>query len=394
MLDAMTRDDLRSQLADPQLVALLDEESRIADAKNQFPARAIAELAARGLLAVGVPREFGGPKWDATLCIQIASSLGRICPSLAIIWAMHTQQLVAIGRSGWASLGSFCDRQVTRPRLIASVTSEKDSHADIMNPGAAAELSNGSLSLDRFAPFVSYGGHAGVLLVTARIRQDGADEPALIAIDREQADVEALGSWSGMGMRGTQSLPLKVRCVASAAQIVASPIAELVNSIFIPYGHLLYGAAWFGCASAALDAATRFLREAAIAHRRTLESEQLRHRLADAALRVQMMRCLLLVASQRAQQIDLGVVREMRDTMLFNDVKTGCSELAFSVVNLLIEVIGAGRGYCGSKGFSFEKAFRDLRAASLMFHNDRIRERNGQLQFLRNLQVGDAELVL
>ena len=62
-----------------------------------------------------------------------------------------------------------------------------------------------------------------------------------------------------------------------------------------------------------------------------------------------------------------------------NELKTSAANLCFEAVNLMVEVGGLGHGYMRTSPTRLERAFRDLRSASMNYSNDRLYGDNGRL---------------
>ena len=68
--------------------------------------------------------------------------------------------------------------------------------------------------------------------------------------------------------------------------------------------------------------------------------------------------------------------------ILVNNVKIMVAEQTFAAVNELMEAAGMQHGYCRGGPIPVERAFRDLRAASLMYGNERLLQASGRLALM------------
>ena len=60
------------------------------------------------------------------------------------------------------------------------------------------------------------------------------------------------------------------------------------------------------------------------------------------------------------------------------------SRLAFELVDRLVDLCGLAQGYMKNTALDVERVFRDLRSATLMYHNDRLLGANGKLILVEN----------
>ena len=74
--------------------------SAAADRENRFPREAFEELQKSGLLGLMAAVDVGGGGGTFTLLANVAGILAQGCPSTAIIWAMHSQQVMTLAEHG------------------------------------------------------------------------------------------------------------------------------------------------------------------------------------------------------------------------------------------------------------------------------------------------------
>ena len=85
------------------------------------------------------------------------------------------------------------------------------------------------------------------------------------------------------------------------------------------------------------------------------------------------------IDSLRHAYADAGSYENITLHISLNNVKIAVSRLAFEVVDRLIELCGLAQGYMKNTALDLERVFRDLRSATLMYHNDRLLGANGKL---------------
>jgi acyl-CoA dehydrogenase len=93
------------------------------------------------------------------------------------------------------------------------------------------------------------------------------------------------------------------------------------------------------------------------------------------AVHATLMRCVDLVKDERD-------VSHPQCQLLLNTLKTEASEQCFTAVHELVELTGLRHGYLKNSPLWLERVFRDLRAASLNYSNDRLVLAGGRLVLL------------
>jgi acyl-CoA dehydrogenase len=366
-----------------EVAAVAAEHARETDAAARFPAEAMAAMRRTGLLGLMVPAELGGSDGDAADLVDATIELGRADMSVAMIFAMHCQQVAAVARYGCDKL-----RRETLPAVaagdvyLASVTTEPGKGGHLLTSESVTHAANGMIQIDRDAPIVTGGTVADAFLITTLT--PGATSPAqvdLIYASREQLTVRALGGWQPLGMRATHSIPMWLSGAVPDWQVVGEPgeFRAIAAQVFAPLAHLGWSAAWLGAAAGALSRVVRHLRGAGRGQL-DLGSGITQARLASARERLDVTNSLL--------RHTLSVVRAGGDLsapatqLLLNTLKTRAADETFAAVNELIELVGLRHGYLTGSELWLERAFRDLRSASLNLGNDRLRLDNGSLALL------------
>jgi len=370
----------------PDVLAVVREHAQQNDQAAAFPVEALAALRASRLLGLLVPAEYGGPGGTLRDLLDITQRLAREDLSVAMIFAMHCQQVAALTRHGGSGLLSRVLPRIARGEVyLASVTTERGKGGHLLTAGAGLESGrDGTMRLDRDAPIVTGGSHADGFLIT--MLAPGATSPtqvSLVYADREQLRVTARGQWRALGMRGSHSLPLHLTGEVAADQVVGEHGAfrHIVTEVFGPLAHLGWSASWLGAASGALSRTVCYLRSPEGRQQRDLGSELLLTRLAKVRARVDGVNALLWHTLEVCERPGADVTTPSTQ-LLLNALKITAAEQCFSAVDELVELAGLRHGYLADSPLWLERAFRDLRAASLNYSNDRLYLADGRLTLL------------
>lgn len=377
--------------ARPALAELVEEVAAVTavhaertDTEASFPVEAMRAMRGTRLLGLLVPEEFGGPGGSTEDMITATLRLGREDMSVAMIFAMHCQQVAAVvgharGRLREELLPEIGSGQV----YLASVTTESGKGGALLSASAELTSAEGSLALDRFAPIVTGGAHADGFLITMRSPDARADhEVSLVYAARDQLEVATAGDWQPLGMRASHSGPLHLRGLVPAHQVVGEHgrFRDVVASTFGPLAHLGWTAAWLGTAEGAMSRVVTLLRSARTRGNADLDSELLLSRLATARHRLEAVHALLWHTAE--------VVRDAPDLsrpqvqLLVNGLKVTGSEQCHAVAQDLVDAVGLRHGYMKDSPTRLERALRDLRSAALNYSNDRLRVADGKLALL------------
>jgi acyl-CoA dehydrogenase len=381
----VTRTD--AALADglAEVLAATEREAAATDDRGQFPAATLTALRASRLLGLVVPADFGGLGGTTADMVEVTARLARADLSVALIFAMHCQQAATV--VGYASGDLRADLLPALGRgelYLASVTTERGSGGSLLSSDSLLRAGgDGLVLIDREAPVVTGGSHADAFLITALA--PGAATPSqvsLIYARRDQLKVEVTGGWEALGMRATDSVPMRLSGVVPAGQIVGEPggFRSIVTQLFGPMAHLGWSAAWLGAAAGALSRVVGYLRGAEGRRRFNPQSELLLIRLARVRGRLDTVHGLLrhtLDVVERAEDMSAPPVQ-----LLVNTLKTTAADECFRAVHELVELVGLQHGYLRGSPLYLERVFRDLRSASLNYSSDRLYLVNGALALL------------
>ncbi|MGF7235298.1 MAG: acyl-CoA dehydrogenase family protein [Frankia sp.] len=367
---------------------IVRSDARATDESATFPDRGLAALRNAGLLGLLVPVEYGGRGGDLAAVVDVARELGGACLSTALIWAMHTQQVAVLVGSATPALRARLLPRVARGEVyIASVTSERGKGGHLLSARQPLSAGPTGYHLDRDAPVVTGVTVADGFLVTMRAGDDAPETSvSLVYVDREQAEVTVTGSWDPMGMRGTESRAARIVADVPADQIVggAGEFRRTALHPFVTAGHLGWAASWLGTAQGVFREVVAMLRSPGQRKGFDLDSDLLRSRLARVRMLLDATGAFVSAVVTDAAEVDAGRLdpEDPAFQLHVNGLKIAASEFTFDAVNQLIEAVGLRHGYLRDSGVPLERAFRDLRSATLNFSNDRLLVANGWLSLL------------
>ncbi len=364
--------DLMERAGKVAAVAL--EPAAAVDRDSRFPDEAMAAARAERLLGVAVPSELGGEGASIADIVDICYALGRSCASTAMIYAMHQTKVACLVRHGRSSawhqlfLRRLCNEQL----LLASSTTEGQGGGDLRNSAAPITRNGSRISLERRATVISYGAAADAIVTTARRSADAASsDQVLVTFLKQDYTLQPLVSWDAFGMRGTCSEGFKLAASGSSEQILPVSYDKIHAQTMMPVAHLLWSAAWTGIATAAVDRARAFVRDATQRAGGTLPPAAAHLTRANASLRT--LRSLIASALRRFETAtaDPATLEAVDFQSGMNLLKVNASELAVATVMSAMQTCGLS-GYRNDGEFSIGRHLRDILSSPIMINNDRI----------------------
>lgn len=373
------------QLAAVETVAAVAaEHAGRTDRDAAFPTGALDAMRATGLLGLNVPTGYGGWGGDLTDLVDATVALGRVDMSVAMIFTMHCQQVAAVVGYGTDKLRADLLPAVARGEVyLGSVTTEPGTGGHLLTSDSTLHADGGELRIDRDAPIVTGGPYADGFLITTRA--PGATAPTqvdLVYADRDQLDLQVLGGWEPLGMRATHSVPMKLTGSVPEWQTIGGHggFRAIATAVFGPMAHLGWSAAWLGTATGALARLVGHARSTAGRRQLDPSSELVLLRLASIRGRIDVVHALLRHTVSVLQAADDPSSPPVQ--LLVNTLKTRAADDCFAAAHELVELAGLRHGYLTGSPLALERAFRDLRSASLNYGNDRLRLANGSLTLL------------
>jgi alkylation response protein AidB-like acyl-CoA dehydrogenase len=374
---------------------LASEQRRIVERVERLTAERIAPLAARydrdgtnpteswrelwreGFLAAAIPKAYGGLGLDMPTYIAVIRAIAKGCANTAMTVQMHSTVMRFVDALG---------TEAQKRRYFAAVVDDGTLFGS-WGSEPAVSLSRTFLMettvrrhpqgwvVDGSKHFCTMALGAGYYMVWCAL--DG--EPDMtkgllqVLIPAATTGVETDGKWNTLGMRATFSPSVTFRsCVVPDDATLGQPGAATQVGVVESFG-LGYAAIYLGIAEAALAFAIDYARKrlvrpdnVPVAHDPTVQ----RH-VGD--LRAHLDAALLVLAEAAA---NWGAADMIERGFLANKAKYLATEVGLEVTSKVIQVVG-GRG--AYKDYLVERAFRDVRTATLMPPTvDRMLEAIGQ----------------
>jgi alkylation response protein AidB-like acyl-CoA dehydrogenase len=277
----------------PRQVELVDRARQLAverfapradkhDREASFPFEDFQDLRDEGLLALCVPKAYGGlGEGFETYCL-VAEQIAQGNAATALCYNMHTTTMLKTGEV--ADQMPLSDEarvrhERRRARLFREVVEHGvvygQPHSEPVEQGAAdqvkaggrrfgtrAELVSGGYVVNGRKFFVSLSGAADYFATPALLVGPGPwiDRTLYLAIPKDAPGVEFQGEWDPMGMRGTVSRDMVLTnvFVPDEANILPPGLFGAAHNVW-PHGALSFSATFLGLMQAAYDFTIAYL---------------------------------------------------------------------------------------------------------------------------------------
>lgn len=344
------------------------------DSDGRFPAEAFAAARGQRLLGIMVPSDLDGEAASVSDVVDVCYMLGRACASTGMIFAMHQIMVAVLVRHAQGSPWhrNLLRRLLTEQLLIASSTTEGNSGGDLRSSVCAVERNGSAISFTKSATVMSYGAEADAILTTARRSPEAPPtDQVLLALIKENYQLEPILGWQTLGMRGTCSSGFQLKAFGNADQVLPDSYALIQAHTMMPVAHLTWGAVWCGIAAGAIERARRFVRIAA--RRAGGQLPPGAAHLTRANLILRSLRATLTSALERFEAV--SAEKDQLDLLDFqnemNLLKVNASEMATAAVMSCMHTCGLA-GYRNDGEFSVSRHLRDVLSSLIMINNDRI----------------------
>lgn len=331
-----------------------DEEETIGD-------EVIAALAGADLLALTVPKEYGGLGLSTAAYSRVFSAVSAIDGSTAVLIGVHC----GLGSKAIALFGSEEQKRRYLPPLArgeilaAYALTEPEVGSDAQNIRAAAEVTaDGSWRLNGRKIWIGNGHRAGVIVTFAQtpvLRRGGIEQrPTAFLVRPDMPGFHVVGTVRKLGIRGSTQAELLFEDV----HVPSDHVLGQVGKGFAVAVHVL-NAGRITLTAGAAGATRRILREMQgyASHRVQFgkalsEFEITQRKLSSTAADLYAMEAMLAVLATMVERRDAEYALETACAKVF------ASEAVWRAADEMVQIAG-GRGFV--KPYPYEQILRDAR---------------------------------
>ncbi len=326
--------------------------------KVRYPREYLQKLAARNLLGLRFPKEFGGRGLNWSHEVLALEEIGVLGASLACLYSLPTIVGEAINSFGTHEQKEHFLRPALEGKLtVAEALTEPRGGSDFFGVTTRATRDDDVYILNGQKRFIVGAEGADYFLVYARTDPSAPGHRAISAfIVERDAGIEVQHVYGLMGTRGGGTGRVYFRDArVPAANLIGREhgAAEVFNQMMIPE-RMTTAAASVGMARAALEIAARYADRRKAFNQKIREFEGVSFKIADSLTKIDAARAMV---HETARTIDAnGEPYQLR--RLVSESKKFATEATWDVVNDAMQIMG-GIGY--TNVYPIERLLRDAR---------------------------------
>ncbi|SEG54353.1 sulfur acquisition oxidoreductase, SfnB family [Thermomonospora echinospora] len=233
------------------------------DARRLLPRPQLDRLSDSGLLAITVPREYGGADVRADTLAEVYRLLAEADPNIAQIPQSHVVYLRVLAQQGDARQREYFFGEALAGRRFGNAQSEAGTrHVQDYRTRLVPDGNGGGYRLTGEKHYCTGALFAHWVPVLAQLDVPGEGDRLHVAyVPRGAPGLKVVDDWSGMGQRTTASGTVRLQDVwVPAERVVPHHLTFTGPQIHGSYAQLLHTAIDVGIAGGALREAAEFVR--------------------------------------------------------------------------------------------------------------------------------------
>jgi len=332
------------------------------DTEARFPREAIDALGKSGFLGLTIAPEFGGMGQGLRVAAAVLDEIGQRCASTGMIYLMHLAG-VSCYNAVPEKTGAYLRAAAKGEHLSTLAWSERGSRSHFWAPVSEASRNDGTYSLTADKSWVTSAGHAtGYVTSTKSPNAVGPMDTMLFVVQNDDQGLSVAGPWSGLGMRGNSSSPMRLEQVSVGAERALTEAGkgmDMMLGVVLPWFQLGSAAICIGISEAAVQATQGHLGGSTFQHLGTTLGDLPTLRAALAQMRIETDKARAHIVSA------LDAVESSAPTamLLVLESKAVAAETALKVTDSAMRSCG---GAAFSRQLGVERNFRDARAPAVM----------------------------
>ena len=334
------------------------------DREGRNPVDSWADLQREGFLACAVPQAYGGMGLDMATYIGVIRVMARGCASTAMTLHMHSTVMRFIDALGTeAQKRRYYPEVVERGKMFGSWGSEPAvslSRTFIME--TVIRAAEDGWVVDGIKHFCTMALGASYYMVWCALDGSGDMAHALLQalVPAESPGISTDGKWDTLGMRATFSPSVTLSNVRIPKDATLGAPGSATGVGVVESFALGYAAVYVGIAESALEFTADYVKKRVVKPENVpvATDPAVQRQIGDLDSRLDAARLLLHDSASHWEDADVP-----RRGHLANRAKYLATEIGLHVTSQALQIAG-GRG--AYKDYPVERAFRDLRTASLM----------------------------
>ena len=334
------------------------------DREGKNPVESWADLRREGYLACAVPTAYGGMGLDMATYIAVIRTIARGCASTAMTLHMHSTVMRFIDALGTDAQKCYYFAEVVgHGKMFGSWGSEPAvSLSRTFTMETVLRAVDGGWAVDGVKHFCTMALGASYYMVWGAIDGSGDMARALLQalVPAESPGISTDGLWDTLGMRATFSPTVTLSDVRIPKDATLGTPGSATGVGVVESFALGYAAVYVGIAEAAFEFTSGFVKKRVVKPENVpvAHDPAVQRQIGDLEARLDAARLVLHDSASRWEGADV-----LQRGQLANRAKYLSTEIGLHVTSLALQIAG-GRG--AYKDYPVERAFRDMRTASLM----------------------------
>jgi alkylation response protein AidB-like acyl-CoA dehydrogenase len=233
------------------------------DQSYEYPRRNMEALASLGLLALHVPKKYGGLGQNHVCVAMVLETIGRYgCSSTALVYTMHLLSVSALlfRAEGNPEIEAVLRRLNDDVFIGTASYSDPETGSHFWYPMASkAEKTADGWKVTKKSSWTTSGGFADFYVAQTSSPDFNGDFANLsVFLVFKDEIVSHPSTWSAMGMRGNQSGPIEINGVEVPADRMVGPPGDGATSndeALDPIGLIMFASSYNGISLGAMDIA-------------------------------------------------------------------------------------------------------------------------------------------
>ena len=332
------------------------------DATATHPVESWRDVWREGMLAMGIPRRFGGLELDMLTYVKVIERLAAGCTNTGMTVHMHSTVTRFIDALAGEEQKAFYFREVVEEgKLFGSWGSEPETRGGTAMRLTTIVPQNGGYAINGVKHFCTMSGGAHRYMIHC---SSGADDPVesqwLALLPHDSPGIEQIGDWDTLGMRATVSPAMMLdNCFVGPDALLGKAGEAPRTGVTQGFG-LGFAAVYLGAARAALDFTREFARTQTFAPDPAPIAE---------SLTVQRTVAEMSIALEGARRVLHSAAEEWHGSnpaeraVLAARAKYLATVASLDVTSKAIQIAG---GRSAHKRMPLERLYRDVRTSTLM----------------------------
>lgn len=351
---AMFRETI-SKFVEREVAPLVEE----AEATMAFPRTLMDKAAQAGLIAVGLPEEFGGAGGDMMYISILVEEMGRECAGIALSIYPCVSMAMGIFQSASEEQKERYLGPLTQGKaMVALAITEPNAGSDVMAIQTTAVEDGDDYIINGTKVFITNGPIADIIIVIAKTKNlDGSSGMAAFIVDGDNPGLIREKKISKLGLRSSETSGLVFEnCRVPTSDQWGGKSGGFVGLMkALDRSRVSIASLSIGIAEAAFHTALNYAKEREQFGRPIGKFQSIQNKLVDMAIAIENARLLTYKATQL---INEGLPCTQEAAM----AKRYASEAAVMITGEAVQILG---GYGYSSEYPVERYFRDAKVLTI-----------------------------